>query len=62
MQKTKAEFGRVDILVNNANVAYLGEIDGADTSQWWRMIDINVLGLLYTTHAVLPILKEQGDC
>ncbi|BAZ19845.1 short-chain dehydrogenase/reductase SDR [Kalymmatonema gypsitolerans NIES-4073] len=60
VQKTKAEFGRVDILVNNAGVAYLGEIDGGNTSEWRRMIDINVLGLLYTTHAVLPILKEQG--
>ena len=60
VQKTKAEFGRVDILVNNAGVAFLGEIDGGNTSEWRRMIDINVLGLLYTTHAVLPILKEQG--
>ena len=60
VQKTKAEFGRVDILVNNAGVAYLGEIDGGNTLEWRRMIDINVLGLLYTTHAVLPILKEQG--
>jgi len=41
VQKTKAEFGRVDIVVNNAGVAYLGEIDGGNTSEWRRMIDIS---------------------
>lgn len=60
LQKAKAELGRVDILVNNAGVALLGPIEGADTSDWRRMIDINVLGLMYATHAALPIMKEQG--
>ncbi len=60
VQKTNAEFGRIDILVNNAGVAFVGPIDGANTSDWRRMIDINVVGLLYATHAVLPILKAQG--
>ncbi|MDM9384042.1 SDR family NAD(P)-dependent oxidoreductase [Chlorogloeopsis sp. ULAP01] len=60
VQKTNAEFERIDILVNNAGVAFVGAIDGANTSDWRRMIDINVLGLLYATHAVLPILKAQG--
>lgn len=60
VQKTNAEFGRIDILVNNAGVAFVGPIDGANTSDWRRMIDINIVGLLYATHAVLPILKAQG--
>jgi NADP-dependent 3-hydroxy acid dehydrogenase YdfG len=59
IQKAHTEFGQIDILVNNAGIALIGKIDGADTSEWRRMIDINVLGLLYTTHAVLPILKSQ---
>ncbi|GAX45404.1 short-chain dehydrogenase/reductase SDR [Tolypothrix sp. NIES-4075] len=59
VQKANAELGRVDILVNNAGVALTGNIDGGNTSDWRRMIDINVLGLLYTTHAVLPLLKTQ---
>jgi NADP-dependent 3-hydroxy acid dehydrogenase YdfG len=58
--QVKAEFGRVDILVNNAGVMLLGPIDGADTEEWRRMININVLGLMYATHAVLPLMKEQG--
>ncbi len=59
INKTNAELGRVDILVNNAGVALTGNIDGGNTSDWRRMFDVNVLGLLYTTHAVLPILKAQ---
>lgn len=61
VQKANADFGRVDILVNNAGVALFGNIDGADTSDWRRMIDINLLGVLYITHAALPIFKSQRE-
>jgi len=61
VQKANTELGRVDILVNNAGIALTGNIDGANTSDWRRMIDLNVLGLLYTTHAILPLLKTQGS-
>lgn len=40
-------------------MALTGNIDGGNTSDWRKMFDINVLGLLYTTHAVLPLLKAQ---
>lgn len=59
--KTKDAFGRVDILVNNAGVMLLGQIDGADTEDWRRMVNTNVLGLMYATHAALPIMKAQGE-
>jgi NADP-dependent 3-hydroxy acid dehydrogenase YdfG len=61
IHKTQAELGRIDILVNNAGVALVGDIDGANTADWRRMFDINVLGLMYVTHAVLPIFKAQGS-
>ena len=38
----------------------LGSIDGANTEDWRRMVNTNILGLMYATHAVLPILKAQG--
>ncbi|MDZ8050682.1 MAG: SDR family oxidoreductase [Aulosira sp. ZfuVER01] len=60
VQKTKTEFGQIDILVNNAGIAAVGAIDGGNTSDWKDMINLNLLGLLYVTHAVLPILKAQG--
>jgi len=54
-------WGRLDILVNNAGLMLLGPIAGANTEDWRRMIQTNLLGLLYTTHAALPIMKAQGN-
>jgi len=61
VEEVKSELGRVDIIVNNAGVMLLGPIDGADTEEWRRMVNINVLGLMYATHAVLPTMKTQGS-
>ena len=52
--------GGLDGLVNNAGVMLLGPIDGANTDEWRNMVEVNVLGLLYCTHAALPILREGG--
>jgi NADP-dependent 3-hydroxy acid dehydrogenase YdfG len=60
VERAAGEMGGVDILVNNAGVMLLGPIEGADVDEWRRMIDVNVLGLLYCTHAVLPIMREGG--
>ncbi len=53
-----ASAGRIDILVNNAGVMLLGPILHADTEDWRRMVNTNVLGLLYCTHAALPHMAE----
>ncbi|MFN9560182.1 MAG: SDR family NAD(P)-dependent oxidoreductase, partial [Dolichospermum sp.] len=54
IQKAHTEFGHIDILVNNAGISFPGRIENADPSNWRKMIDINVLALMYTTHIALP--------
>ncbi len=60
VQAVQDKWGRLDILVNNAGISVLGPILGADTEEWRRIIGVNVLGLMYATHAALPLMKEQG--
>ena len=50
----------LDGLVNNAGVMLLGLMQGADTEEWRRMVDVNILGLLYCTNAALPVIRDGG--
>jgi NADP-dependent 3-hydroxy acid dehydrogenase YdfG len=61
IQRTHQQLGRLDVVVNNAGVMLLGPIAGAPTEEWRRMIHANVFGVLYCTHAALPLMAEQGS-
>ena len=60
IQAAHDELGGLHILVNNAGVMLLGPVAGADTGEWRQMISVNLLGLLYCTHAALPLMEAGG--
>jgi NADP-dependent 3-hydroxy acid dehydrogenase YdfG len=61
VEETVRELGRLDTVVNNAGVMLLGPIVDAPTSEWDRMVDLNLKGLLYVAHAALPHLLSAAE-
>jgi 2-hydroxycyclohexanecarboxyl-CoA dehydrogenase len=55
------QFGRIDVLVNNAGWDKAGPFVDSDESDWDRVIAINLYGVLNTCKAVLPVMAEQGS-
>lgn len=53
------KYGRLDVIINNAGIAYLSSIDELDVEGWDEMIDINVKGVLYGMAASIPVFKQQ---
>jgi NADP-dependent 3-hydroxy acid dehydrogenase YdfG len=55
------KLGRLDTVVNNAGLMLLGPIVGADVTEWQRMVQLNLLGLMYVAHAALPHLLAAAE-
>jgi NADP-dependent 3-hydroxy acid dehydrogenase YdfG len=60
VEGAREQLGGLHGLVNNAGVMLLGPVEGADTDQWRQMVEVNCLGLLYCTHAAIPIMRAEG--
>ncbi|EGQ8038900.1 SDR family oxidoreductase [Vibrio alginolyticus] len=61
IEKAEALYGPVDALVNNAGVMLLGQIDTQEASEWKRMFDVNVIGLLNGMQSVLAPMKARNS-
>jgi NADP-dependent 3-hydroxy acid dehydrogenase YdfG len=53
------QFGRVDVLLNNAGIMPLSLMESLHLDEWDKMIDVNIKGVLNGIAAVLPYIKEQ---
>ncbi|MFD7997464.1 SDR family NAD(P)-dependent oxidoreductase [Streptomyces mexicanus] len=61
VEQAVAAFGRLDTVVNNAGAMLVGPFADAPEGEWERMVDINVMGLLYVTKAALPHLIKSAE-
>lgn len=58
---TVAEFGRVDVLFNNAGIMPVNNLDQVARDEWQQMLDINVKGVLNGIASALPVMKQQNS-
>ncbi|WP_049569654.1 SDR family NAD(P)-dependent oxidoreductase [Streptomyces sp. SBT349] len=54
-----ADLGGIDILVNNAGIGAAGTVEDNQDQEWHRVLDVNVLGIVRTTRAALPLLRAS---
>ncbi len=54
------EFGKIDILINNAGIWTYGEVDTMKENVWDQTMDVNLKGTFLCCHYVVPLMKKQG--
>jgi len=59
VRQTLDQFGRVDVLVNNAGIGRLAPLDELKEKDWDEILDINLKGVFLCTQAVLPEMKRR---
>jgi NAD(P)-dependent dehydrogenase (short-subunit alcohol dehydrogenase family) len=59
VRQALARFGRIDVVFNNAGYGHVGAIEELTDEELRRQLDVNLLGVINVTRAVLPIMREQ---
>ncbi len=60
VERVKAEFGRIDVLVNNAGITRDAMIGKMTEQDWDLVVDINLKGVFNMTQAIAPLMIENG--
>ena len=61
VNKAVSEFGKVDVMINNAGLMSIAPLSETKVDEWDRMIDINIKGVLYGIAAALPVFEKQEN-
>ena len=59
VDKAVSEFGKIDVMINNAGLMAIAPMSEVKTDEWDRMIDINIKGVLYGIAVALPEFQKQ---
>ena len=59
VRKAEAVYGKTDLLVNNAGVMLLGNLETQDSKEWQRMLDVNVMGVMIGMQIVMNDMKDR---
>jgi len=60
MAAAMADFGGLDILINNAGVGVFKPVAETTVEEWHRVLDTNLSGVFYCCHAAIPHMKRRG--
>lgn len=60
VQRVLADFGAINVLVNNAGITQPAKVCDITTADWNRILDVNLTGVLYLSQAVIPQMKKQA--
>lgn len=61
VDRVTGEHGRLDLMVNNAGIALVGEVRDLSVEQWRRVVDVNLMGVVHGTHAAYLVMVAQGS-
>lgn len=59
IREAEEQYGKTDLLVNNAGVMLLGDLATQDVEEWKTMLDVNVMGVMHGMQIVMTDMKEQ---
>jgi len=59
VREAESLYGKTDLLVNNAGVMLLGNLEQQDTQEWKRMLDVNVMGVMNGMQIVMNDMKQR---